>query len=234
MVALDKTIELQRQGLSEIEIAKQLRNEGFSPQEINNALNQINIKNAVSDEETASAEQNNMQNSITQEPEEQSNFQGSISDQRQSPYELRQPPEHSPEVYPNPQGQYEEQYYPQTPQAYSGQEYYPNSGSADSETISEIAEQVVSEKFAEFRKKTGDLITFKNATQDKLVDLDARLRRIEESIAKLQQAIIGKIGEFGENTAMIHRDLDNLHGTVAKLMNPLVDNYNELKKIAGK
>lgn len=105
-------------------------------------------------------------------------------------------------------------------------------GTTDTDTISEIAEQVFSDKFGEFTKKTGDLVAFKNMMQDKVSDLDHRLKRIEETIDKLQQAIIGRIGEFGETNSMIHKDLENLHGTMSKLMNPLVDNYNELRKIA--
>lgn len=102
----------------------------------------------------------------------------------------------------------------------------------DTETISEIAEQVATEKLNEFKAKTGDLVSFKNTIQERVEDIDDRLKRIESSIDKLQQAIIGKIGEFGESNAAIHKDLDNLHGTVSKLMNPLIDNVNELKKIA--
>jgi len=76
--------------------------------------------------------------------------------------------------------------------------------------------------------------SFKNSIQEKVSDMDERLKRIENSIEKLQQAIIGKVGEFGENSAMIHKDLENLHGTMSKMMNPLIDNFNELKRIAGK
>ena len=70
--------------------------------------------------------------------------------------------------------------------------------------------------------------------QDKVNDIDARLRRIESTIDKLQQAIIQKIGEFGENTISIKRDVANLHDTTSKLMNPLIDNYRELQKTKKK
>ncbi len=100
----------------------------------------------------------------------------------------------------------------------------------DPDTISEIAEQVVAEKFAEFRKKTGDIALFKETIQDKVLDIDDRLRRIENSIDKLQHAVIGRIGEFGDSVSSIHKDLENLHDTTSKLMNPLIDNYRELQK----
>jgi hypothetical protein len=136
-------------------------------------------------------------------------------------------PEQTPQdQIPNqaPQQQYQE--YPQYQQDYQQPQL-------DTDTISEIASQVVSEKFSEFNKKTGDLVSFKNETQEKLKDLDERLRRIELSIENLQRSIIGKVGEFGENMGSVHKDLDNLHGTMSKLMNPLIDNYRELKKISG-
>jgi len=126
----------------------------------------------------------------------------------------------TPEVYP-PQETYPpqeqqppeppEDYYTQTPQAYPSQDYYAPQGAVDAETISEIAEQVVTEKLDDFKKKTGDLASFKISIQDKVADIDDRLKRIENSIDKLQHAVVGKIGEFGESNAMIHKDLDNLH-----------------------
>jgi hypothetical protein len=130
--------------------------------------------------------------------------------------------------------QYQENYYTQTPQAYQEQAYYSPPGTSNSETISEIAEQIVSEKFSEFKKETGDIALFQSRIQDKVADIEERLKRIETTIDKLQHAIIGKIGEFGENNALVHRDLDNLHNTMSKLVNPLMDNYKELQKISKK
>lgn len=267
MVTLDKVMELQKQGLSETQISTQLRDEGISPQEINNSLNQAKIKNAVSPPEempqtpgvqgtqppqtpglNPSAD---MQQSIMQEPGQNISVsppgqvaqapgvQGTQPPIQALPQE-QQPPTQtpSPEVYP-PQETYPpqeqqppEDYYTQTPQAYPSQDYYAPQGAVDTETISEIAEQVVTEKLDDFKKKTGDLVSFKTSIQDKVADIDERLKRIENSIDKLQHAVVGKIGEFGESNAMIHKDLDNLHDTVSKLMNPLIDNYKELRKIA--
>ena len=129
----------------------------------------------------------------------------------------------------NQQNYPQEDYYTQTPQAYSGEEYYQQP-SFNTETITEITEQVISEKFREYNKRTGDIVSFKNTIQDKVDDINTRLKRIESTIDKLQQAIIQKIGEFGENTQIIKKDLESLHDTTSKLMNPLIDNYRELQK----
>ncbi len=205
---LDKVMQMQQQGMHEQEINKRLRDQGISPQQINDALNQFQVKTAVS-----------------QLPESQMHEQPMTQEMQQSIMPLQESPQ--------TQTPYQEQEYysPETPQAYPQEAYYPEQPMIDSDTITEIAEQIISEKLNEFRQKIGNIPAFKTETQDKLKDLDERLKRIESSIDKLQQSVIGKIGEFGENTQSIHKDLDNLHNTVSKLMNPLIDNYRELKKI---
>jgi hypothetical protein len=239
MSTLEQVIEMQNEGMEDREIYTRLQNEGISPKEINDSLNQARIKNAVSPPDSAGASpisappHQGMQQSIM--PYTNETKMPQIEQETQSPYPTPGTPTAPklprPEIYP-PQDQQQDYYYPETPQAYPEQDYYAPQGGMDTETISEIAEQVATEKLNEFKAKTGDLVSFKNTIQEKVADIDDRLKRIENSIDKLQQAIIGKIGEFGESNAMIHKDLNNLHGTVSKLMNPLIDNIAELKKIS--
>ena len=258
MDTLNRVIEMKKRGMSNTEISRQLQNEGINPKEINDSFNQAQVKNAVSEsyenetnqmQPSMMSDQNNPQinsqgnfpgNSPMQNPAQKQPVTHEMQESQMPPMQAPQPPaqqqmQQNPEIYPPQQyseyGNQNDYYYPETPQAYQS-DYYMPSGGTDTDTIAEIAEQVVSEKFSEFHKKTGDLVTFKNSIQDKVADIDSRLKRIEESIDKLQSAIIGKVGEFGENTAMIHKDLDNLHNTMSKMMNPLIDNYKELKKIA--
>lgn len=223
MATLDRIIELQSSGFSQDQIVQQLQNEGISPKEINESLNQANVKNAISPMEPANAQE--LQAPQPGEPQPPADPQGQEPQQGEVQQQGVQAPA-SPEIYP-PENQ---EYYQQTPQAYSGQEYYPQTNAPDTETISEIVEQVVSEKLEKFQEKTGDIGQFQTTIRERVSNIDERLKRIENSIDKLQQAVIGKIGEFGESSAMVHKDLENLHGTVSKLMNPLIDNVNEMKK----
>ncbi|MCK4649751.1 hypothetical protein KAT36_00825 [Candidatus Pacearchaeota archaeon] len=227
MATLDRVIEMQQQNKSDTEIMAQLQNEGISPSEINDSLNQAKIKNAVAPPETQTTPEG-MQPSIIPMP--QPSPQPQAPAQEIPPTPQPQAPEISPPQPLPPQ----EAYYQETPQAYPEQDYYAPQGSFDAGTISEIAEQIATEKLENYKSKIGDIVSFKNQIQNKVDDIDDRLKRIENSIQQLQQAVLGKIGEFGESSAMIHKDLDNLHGTVAKLMNPLIDNINEMKKISKK
>ncbi len=227
MTALDRLLQLQQQGLSESDIVNSLRQEGFPMKEIEDSLNQARIKNAVSQE----PEQNN------------SEFQESQSNQNVPQQAYQEPPQNISGEYSAPQyAQPDYQTYPaqtdQQYQDYSGQQqygaYYPDQSGGSTETITDIAEQIVNEKTHEILKKIDELTRVKNANQREIEELKERIKRIENSLDSIQRAIIGKIGEFGESTKMVQKDLENIHGTMSKMMNPLIDNYNELKKLNSK
>ena len=226
MALLDTIIEMQNQRIPDADIIKKLRDEGISPQEINDALNQAKIKTAVSGS-PINQEFEEMEQSIMNAP----TFEQAPPTPKQSQTKSSSPSEPQ---YSQPEVSQEQQYgyYPETNQPYSEQYAYP--GSLDTSTITEISEQVVAEKIQEFEAKTGDLVSFKNEIQDKIKDLNERLKRIENSIQVLQNSIIKKIGEFDETSSLIHQDLENVHNTMSKMMNPLIDNYRELKKITEK
>ena len=238
MATLNKVIDMQKQGFSDEQIFFQLQNEGISPKEINDSINQAKIKGEIFNDENKNSQWGQSQMHQTQElpeiPEPLQDFQmqqpSQFQTEQQNQENYYQQPQNQ-EIYPLQQ-QEQGNYY--APQSSYEQGYYLPQGVQDTETISEIAEQIVSEKIEDLKNQIGDITSFKTTTYDKISDIDERLKRIEDIIDKLQQSIIGKIGEFGESTETIHRDLDNLHGTVAKLMNPLIDNYKELKRISKK
>ena len=247
MATLDKVMEMQNQGKSDNEITTQLQNEGVSPTEINDSINQAKVKNAVSPPAPISTPEG-MQ--VSENPSQLPPLPPQPKFEELPPEQPRAPQQQMPEMQqsqpqmqaPQPQMQQsqsfppqqapqpQDAYYQETPQAYSGEDSYAPQGSLDIETISQIAEQISTETLENYKAKTGDISSFKNRTESRIDDIDDRLKRIENSIDRLQQAVIEKIGEFGESSAMIHKDLDNLHGTVAKLMNPLIDNVNEMRK----
>jgi len=206
MSTLDRILQLQAQGMQDSDVIRILREENISPMEINDALNQAKVKAAVSGSEDIG----------------QSQFSGmeqSMMDQ--GDMALAPAPE---ETIAAPQESYPQDYSNYSPQ------YYSPSGGMDTETISEIAEQIVIEKLEAFTQRTGDLVSFRSEVEDRLRELSERIKRIENSLDKVQQAVIGKIGEYGDNLGFIKKDMNNLHETMSKMMNPLIDNYMEMKK----
>jgi hypothetical protein len=206
MSTLEKVQQLQQQGLSEDQISAQLKQEGVSPKEIETAMNQSQIKSAVS-----------------QSPSQ--DMQGSIMDNKNSPQTANQqstPPEQTEQGWEG---------YTQTPDTYSQQQYYQPQQISNTETISEIAEQVVEEKISPIKDTIEKLVSVQNQVSDTINDLNERLEKIEKTIEMLEKEIIREVGDFGESNALVRKDLNNLHNTMSKMMNPLMDNYKEMKKL---
>lgn len=201
MVQVDRIVQMQQQGMSDNDIIKTLRNEGIPPKDISDSIAQAKIKMAVSQDT-----EQGYQESYAQQPEQQQTQQQ--YDQQYSGQQQYQDP--------NQQQQY----------------YYPDQGQSQMsiETITEIVDRIISEKLKDLNQRVKPVIDFKNKAEEDINELKERIKRIETTIDNLQRSVIGKVGEFGQSTALIHKDLENLHGTVSKLMNPLIDNYNELKK----
>jgi len=204
MATIDRVIQLQQQGMSDSDIGKALTNEGISTKEVTDSLAQAKIKMAVS------------------EPSE--GYQESYP-QAQQQYAQPAPDQ--------PQQQADQQYYAQTPQAYPDQQQYAyqEQSSMNVETITEIVDRITSEKLRELATRIKQAMEFKAKTEEDLIDIKDRLKRIEMTMDSLQRGVITKIGEFGQSNALVHKDLENLHTTVSKLMNPLVDNINEMRKV---
>jgi len=205
MIQVNRVVQMQQQGMSDNDIITALKNEGVSPKDISDSLAQARIKMAVSQEEPST------------EYAQQAQY---------APQEQQYAPQDQGQYAPQ---QYAEQQYTPQEQQYA-QPQYAEQSSMSIETITEIIDRIIAEKLKEINQKIKPVVDFKNKAEEDITDLKERVKRIESMMDALQKAVIGKVGEFGQSTSMIHQDLENLHGTVSKLMNPLIDNYNELKK----
>ncbi len=222
MIQVNKVVQMQQQGMSDNDIVTTLKNEGVSPKDISDSMAQARIKMAVSQEEPTTA-------ANSQQPQYAPQEQQYAQPPQYAPQEQQYAPQEQQYAYPD-QGQ--QQYAPQE-QQYAPQEQqyaYPDQSGMSIETITEIVDRIIAEKLKEINQKIKPVLDFKNKAEEDIIDLKERLKRMESMSDALQKAVIGKVGEFGQSTSMIHQDLENLHGTVSKLMNPLIDNYNELKK----
>jgi hypothetical protein len=114
--------------------------------------------------------------------------------------------EEQPSVDQNPYGQYPQTY---QDQQYSQQEYDQGYGYAapSTDTITEISEQVVSEKISKLKTDIEKTLDFKNVVETKMEILDQRLKRIESTIDKLQSAILQKVGEYVDDVHNLKNEL---------------------------
>ncbi|MBR9705557.1 hypothetical protein GOV14_00840 [Candidatus Pacearchaeota archaeon] len=260
MGTLDQITQMKSQGLPEGQIAQNLRAQGISPKEITEALSQSKIKSAISPagsqetipypgQDQGMNPQQMPQGMNPQQPMpsqmnpqqapqsmDQQQMQPSIGQQTQPATQsatVVQP--QTQEAYP---GNYQQEVpttldYAQTTQP-QDQYYQDYSAPAYSDvgTMNDIAEQIVEEKNTKIHKQITEIIRFKEEATFSLVKMSERLEKIETMFHELQVAILGKIGEYGEDVKNISQEMHATQDTFSKFVNPLTDNISELKKIA--
>ncbi len=196
MSTIDDIKNMRKEGKTEDEIVQALRNQGIPEGKISDSLNQANIKNAIESQDHQEGVIGGMpSNSSIQEYQEMQPSMLSSQEQEEFPVSQQPSPQNAYEFYPQSQQQpYQEQY-----QQYQGQ--------LSSDTITEIADQVLSEKLSSIRKKLDENINLKNVMQTKLDIVDERLKRMEKIIDQLQLSILQKVGDYLANTADLKKEL---------------------------
>jgi len=199
MPLLDTVKQMQSQGLADVEITQKLQEQGLDPREIDDALNQSKIKAAVSGGYEQEGQASVMQNAT---------MQPSITDQQQE-----QAPQQS-----------QQEYYPETYQQPAYQQEYYQPQSMGTETVTEIADQIVSEKISDIKKSLSLIADFKTTTDAKVSNIDTRLKKIEASIDKLQSGILGRVGEFGQAVQDIKQEMGMMQDSFSKVVSQAVSN----------
>ena len=204
MGILEQIKQMQNQKIPDQEIISKLQEQGVSPREINDALNQSQIKRAVVDEGMNFQDQNapypNQQTQENYMPQTQEIPEYSSGGETAQQQEYLQPQE----------GYQQDQY------------GYSPGGIDNSDTMIEIAEQVFSEKTKKMQKQIEDLNEFKTLSETKIENISDRLKRIETTIDKLQIAILEKIGSYGENINSIKKEISMMQDSFGKVVNQAV------------
>jgi hypothetical protein len=239
MPLVNKIKEMQDQGLADEQIAQQLGEQGFSPLEVSQALEQAKIKAAVSEPQpqTPTALAGTPAQTLQPPETEGMEMQQSVMESQplgEAPVTIPEPQaplseapvtEASPEtpnyIYPTPQAPYS---------GYQPYEYQP----ASAETMSEIAEQISEEKSAIMKKNLSSLENFKVVAERKIKDIDERLKKIEQVIERLQASIIGKIGSYWQNIQDIKKEMQMMQESFSKALNPLIEKGGAQSKPAVK
>lgn len=217
MATLERVMQMKEQGLSENQIVQSLRQEGIAPREIEESLSQSKIKSALSGEQQT---MENEQRMNYDQDFSKSNFQGDEQSQIPLPDDPAQMQAATQEYYPDyqPQSMYQE-YQPQQP--------------FNIETISEMIEQAIEEKTDSLKKQISSFTRFKEDASIAMEQINARLKKIEDTISELQISIIRKIGEYGNDIHSIAREMQSTQDTFAKIVDPLTDSIRDLRAITN-
>lgn len=204
MSVIDEIRKMKSSGQTDQEIINSLSRQGISDREISEAISQADIKQAVSGgrQQNFGQQFDDGEQGIYETP----SYQGEQNSIQQQSYEGMQPSMAAGEQV----GGYQDYgatggVYPaeQSVQGYGGTNYnasYPEyqqyQEGMSSDVITEIAEQIVSERMAQTRESMERILDFRTVAEAKIEGLNERLRRIEKIIDTLQLSILEKVGEY--------------------------------------
>lgn len=215
MALVEQIEQMKQQGLSEDQIMTSLKEQNFSPVQIQEALSQSQVKSAVAPEQTAqpiSGEQG-MQPSIMQQGSEQT--KAPMQEQPQEAQYTEQP------AYDQASSA-EQQGYADQGYGYPQQDAYYQQG-IDAETIRDITKTILEEELDKIKTQLSEVLKLKTDLGFDVQNIDTRLKKIENTMDELQRAIIKKIGSYGESINEISSELQATQQSFSKLVNPLID-----------
>jgi len=201
MGLIETIAQMKNQGMIDSEIAESLRQQGVTPKDIDNALNQSQIKSAVAGE---------------YEPENLEAEEYIPSQQYQTQTQ------EIPENY-SPQEQNYQEYYPQ--QGYesygSAQPYNPT------DSMMDVAEQVFEEKTKKMQKQMDSFEQFKNIAIIQMQNISERLKRLESMSDQLQTAVIEKVGTYGKDISSLKKEVAMVEDSFTKLAKNKIESHHE-------
>ena len=260
MGLVDEVSRMQKTGMDDSNIINILKKRGVSPQEIENTLNQVKVKGAIDNEEQPLQEEVNkydqqqargfmgMQPSIMDNPnyaaaplpEAQYNNQSSPQASSQQYYSNQN-------QYAAPQGTYtqefgaptpdqsqpeysDQQYAPQD-QQYDQQQYYEPTTGVDLDMVTEIAEQVSEEKVATLKRALENMNEFRILTKTKIDHMESQVQHLQDTIDKLQIAILDKVGSYVQGIDDIKKETAMIQQSFSKMIKPSnVENKTRVSK----
>ena len=216
MAALEEVKKMQEQGISENEIIQTLQQKGLKYKDISEALGQSQIKAAVEEPSQEARMPEAPQEMVA--PTEPS--QEAIPGMQKSVLEPPTPEAPVQMNVPTESGTPESEYMSQAPieGQYEYPEYEPSQAGISSDIITEISEQVASEKLSEVRKHIEKVIDFKTTIEAKTEAVEDRLKRIEKIIDTLQSSVLRKVGDYVTNIEDIKKEMVETQKSFSRLV----------------
>jgi hypothetical protein len=90
---------------------------------------------------------------------------------------------------------------------YAQGDYQPYQEAISSDIVTEVAEQVVSERLAVLQERLEKAIDFRTTADARLVALEDRLVRIEQIMDRLQLSLLQRMGEYVQDVRDVKQEL---------------------------
>ncbi|UZE93789.1 MAG: hypothetical protein IB618_03410 [Candidatus Pacearchaeota archaeon] len=231
---VNEVLRLIKQGYTDADIIRYLREQDYSPTEINDAMNQAKIKIELA--ETAGMETEVAPAEYAETAEEE--MTPSIMSQEEveagpvyyapAPAEEEAPAEAPVEEVPlTTEAGYPYSYPYAYPTEAPGAQVMPSTTEME-----ELAEEIINEKWQEFMRKAGDIPEFKTNVKSRLKSAEDRTKRLERAFERLQETTLLRVQEQGRDIKALSTEIGALEGAFSKILEPLTTSVKELIELS--
>ena len=98
-------------------------------------------------------------------------------------------------------------------------------------TIEEITEQIIEEKWNDLVDIMNKVIEWKNDAEDRLVKLEQKTEDVKNSFQSLEKSVIDKVGEYDSNVMEVGTDIKALEKAFQKIIPQFTEDVHELRRV---
>ena len=212
----EDVLNLRNQNMSNAEIINELVQRGFNNQQIFEAINQADIKGGVGGKVPQETPEGMRRSALT-----------SGIDESEIPIPVPSPEGAEEEAAPSPRMR--------APEIQPSAQVYmhgsPQQPQMDIESMQEIVESIIDERWQEVVASVGDITIWKSRVDDDLSAIKQEVLRVEDRFTKLQASILGKVDEYQKGITQVSSEMVALEQVFGKIMEPLTSNIKELQRL---
>jgi len=117
------------------------------------------------------------------------------------------------------------------PGGYQMQTMTPSYASGDTE---ELIEAIIDEKWNDLMGDINKVIAWKDATEARITRMEQQIHDLSDQFGKLQQAIVGKVGEYDRHILDVGAEVKAMEKVFSKVLPAFTDNVAELSRITAR
>lgn len=212
----DEVLRMRKQGLDDDMITDNLSRMGYDPKQISEAISQADIKGGVEGSIPSPMESTGMQPSALTPGAEGETEEIPIP--IPTPGAAAEPPMQTVRM-------------PQVGLPSMGPMPSMQSQGIDTETVQELVESIIDERWQEVVASVGDISIWRSKVEDDIASIKQEILRVEDRFSKLQASIIGKVDEYSRSISQVSTEMEALEKVFGKIMEPLTSNIKELNRI---
>jgi hypothetical protein len=96
----------------------------------------------------------------------------------------------------------------------------------------EMIEAIIDEKWNDLLSDINKVIAWKEATDARLAKMEQQMTDLKDSFDKLQQAVVGKVGEYDQHILEVGAEVKAMEKVFSKVLPVFTDNVAELSRVS--